>query len=472
MKETDNNTSALIVDDEEMALVSFELSLASHGIHPVVTCSDSRQVLTILDEQPIGVLLLDLSMPHISGEELLPQIIETHPEIPVIIVTGFNEVNKAVECMKLGAFDYMVKPVEGARLATGAKRALEIRALRRENAALKDHVLDTHLHHPEAFKHIITKHPDMYALFNYCEAIAESPECVLVTGETGSGKELIVQAIHALSGRKGRFVAVNVAGLDDTVFSDTLFGHHPGAFTGATSMRSGLIEHAYGGTLFLDEIGDLNTASQVKLLRLLQENEFYPLGSDTPKNNTARVIVATQTSVTALKQSSTFRKDLFYRLQTHHVHIPPLRQRLEYDLRPLLYHFTKKACDELKKPMPSISESSIKELSHYDFPGNIRELEALVYDAVSRQTKGSLIINCTDTQESVKRSPLQSPGIERRVASARVTFPHPLPTLKEITQELVNEALRQTNHNQAAAARLLGITPQALNQRIKRNLHT
>ncbi|MGA8181988.1 MAG: sigma-54 dependent transcriptional regulator, partial [Desulfobacterales bacterium] len=319
----------ILVDDEEQALDSFEIALRSANMNHFVRCQDSRDVIPTLSSGEAEVMLLDLRMPHLSGEELLLKINSDFPEIPVIVITGANDVETAVKCMKHGAFDYMVKPVEKSRLVAGVKRAVELRELQRENRLLKAHVLSDKLERPEAFSEIVTHSAGMRSIFQYIEAISNSPRPVLVTGETGVGKELVAKAVHVLSDREGAFVAVNVAGLDDHVFGDTLFGHKKGAFTGADQARSGLIEQASEGTLFLDEIGDLSAPSQVKLLRLLQDGDFFPIGSDVAKKSSARIIVATNQDLDGLKSSGIFRKDLYYRLCDHHIHVPPFRERLE-----------------------------------------------------------------------------------------------------------------------------------------------
>ena len=258
----------LLVDDEVQALDSFEIALRSANMNNFIRCQDSREVKSIVGRKEMEVILLDLRMPHVSGEELLPMLTSDFPEVPVIVITGADDVETAVKCMRSGASDYMVKPVEKSRLIAGVKRAIELRELQRENELLKAHVLSDKLNHPEAFSEIVTNSNSMRSIFQYIEAIAASPQPALITGETGVGKELVAKAIHTLSNREGAFVAVNVAGLDENVFADTLFGHKKGAFTGADQARSGLAEEASSGTLFLDEIGDLSATSQVKLLRL------------------------------------------------------------------------------------------------------------------------------------------------------------------------------------------------------------
>ena len=229
----------------------------------------------------------------------------------------------------------------------------------------------------------------MHATFKYIDAIARNDLPVLITGETGVGKELIAAAIHKLSGREGEFVSVNIAGLDDHLFSDTLFGHRKGAFTGADIPRKGLIERAANGTLFLDEIGDLHVESQVKLLRLLQESSYYALGDDFARLSNARLVFATNRENEFLSNPETFRADLYYRLQPHHIHLPPLRERLA-DIPMLFVHFLESAAARLEKQTPTPPPELITLLGTYHFPGNIRELEGLIRDAVSQHKSGVL----------------------------------------------------------------------------------
>jgi DNA-binding NtrC family response regulator len=407
-------------------------------------------------------------MPNISGEELLPMITGDSPEIPVVVITGSNDVDTAVKCMQHGAFDYMLKPVEKSRLIGGVKRAVELRELQRENQLLKAHVLSDQLEKPEAFSEIITVSTSMRSIFQYVEAIANSPRPVLITGETGVGKELVAKAVHTLSSREGDFLPVNVAGLDEHVFADTLFGHSKGAFTDARKARSGLIERAAGGTLFLDEIGDLSTTSQVKLLRLLQEGEFFPLGSDVAKRADARIVVATNQDLDALQSSRQFRKDLYYRLCGHQIHLPPLRRRRE-DLAVLVDHFLEKASKTLDKKKPTPPVELVTLLSTYHFPGNIRELESVIFDAVSNHTTGKLSMDLFKTHITKKHPiPPADAAEPPHETSTIVSFSHQLPTLKQIEQLLIDEALKRSNGNQSIAALSLGISRQALNKRLKK----
>lgn len=457
----------MLVDDEAQALDSFEIALRSASMNHFIRCQDSRDVMPMLSHQEIEVMLLDLRMPHVSGEALLPLIIADFPEIPVIVITGANDVDTAVTCMKHGAFDYMVKPVEKSRLIGVVRRAVELRELQRENRLLKAHVLSDKLEHPQAFSKIVTNSANMRSIFQYVEAISISPRPVLITGETGVGKELVAKAVHSLSNRTGNFVPINVAGLDDNVFADTLFGHKKGAFTGADQARNGLIEQASGGTLFLDEIGDLSHPSQVKLLRLLQDGDFFPLGSDVAKGSNARIIVATNQDLDGLKASGKFRKDLYYRLCDHHIHIPALRERLE-DVPILVEHFLEKTSETLGKKKPTPPDELSILLSTYHFPGNIRELESMVFNAVSSHKFGKLSMERFKSHIFQKHPGFETPSKKLlQEKKALISFSKQLPTLKQAEQRLIDEAMKRANGNQSIAALSLGITRQALNRRLK-----
>jgi len=458
----------MVVDDEAQVLKSIEMALRSRGLRNIMAVKDSREVIPFLSRQEVGVVMLDLTMPFISGEELLDEIVQSFPEIPVIIITGNDEIDIAVKCMRSKAFDYMVKPVEKSRLISGVMRAVELRELKKQNEMLKSHLLTGVLEKPEAFSKIITKDAKMIGLFRYMESIAGSREPVLITGETGVGKELMARAVHTVSQCNGPFVPINVAGIDDNAFSDTLFGHVKGAFTGADSTRKGLVEKASGGSLFMDEIGDLSPASQVKLLRLLQEREYFALGLDVPKVSNARVIATTNQDLAGLQKSGRFRKDLYYRLSAHHFHIPPLRER-PGDLPMLLDHFLKEASKALKKTRPSYPEELITLLSNYQFSGNIRELRAMVYDAVSRHTSGILSMEGFRAHMEQTRSCQHhesEPGTMGQGTSDLSGF-RPLPTFEQATQLLVREAMKRARNNQSMAARFLGISRQRLARHLK-----
>ena len=458
----------MIVDDEASILLAIDTTLQLAGLDNTITCKDSRRVMDMLAENPVELMLLDLNMPNVDGHRLLDDVRLEYPDVPVIIVTGAVDVETAVRCIKAGAFEYIVKPVEADRLITAVNRAVSYQELKRENRSLRRHMLRTDLENPEAFGHIITGNRMMLTLFQYVESIATTSQPVLVQGETGVGKELVARAIHRLSGLEGGFVAVNAAGLDDTVFSDTLFGHLKGAYTGADIQRGGLIEQADGGTLFLDEIGDLTQASQVKLLRLLQEGEYFPLGSDVPRSSNARIVAATNQRLSALLSQGRFRKDLSYRLQTHRIHIPPLRERLD-DIPQLLDHFLADAASRLDKPTPSVPRDLEALLSNYSYPGNVRELESMVFDAVSRHRSGVLPVetfNAHISREQASHGLL--PASHNIDVDPPITFSHKLPTIKQATRFLIEEAMRRSGGNQSRAAKILGISQQALSKRLKK----
>jgi len=457
----------LLVDDEQQFLFSAEIALNTNGINNVKTINDSRNVLNAMDREEFSLVVLDMNMPHISGLELLPQIVERHPTIPVIILTAVNDVESAVQCIKAGAFNYILKPVDNTRLVTTIRAGLDLRAIRNENKRLKDYLLSDKLENPDSFNEIITKSNSMRSIFKYIEAIAKSPLPVLVTGETGVGKELIAKAIHTASKRTGEMVALNVAGVDDNLFSDTLFGHKKGAFTGAEIDRKGLIEQAEKGTLFLDEIGDLSLESQVKLLRLIQDGKYFPLGSDMAKLADVRIVCATNQNLDVMKNKNSFRKDLYYRLQTHHIHIPPLRER-KNDIPYLINHFLEKASKQLNKKKPTAPKELYTLLSNYNFPGNIRELEGIIFDAVSIHSGGVMSLEPIKEKIFSKDSSKSFYTDSATEQVDKIIFSGQLPTLDEAEELLINEALKRTDGNQTIAADLLGISRRALNNRLNR----
>ena len=457
----------LLVDDEKAFLRSLSRMLwLRAGITNTVECSDSREVEALLAKRNFSLIISDMRMPHLSGESLLEAVNRDYPDLPVIILTGMDLVEQAVRCMKAGASDYFVKPVEVERLAAAVLRALKTAELKQTCARLKNSLLTDVLEQPEIFTPIVTADGKMLAIFKYLEAIATSPESVLITGESGVGKELIAKAIHALTRPDGPWVAVNVAGVDDTVFSDTLFGHLRGAFTGAKNFRAGMIDQAKGGVLFLDEIGDLSAESQVKLLRFLQSGEYFPLGSDRPKQANVRIVVATNQDLGQLQGRGKFRKDLYYRLNTHHVHLPPLRERQE-DIPLLLDYFLGEAAEKMQKRKPTPPSELSTLLSLYPFPGNIRELRAMVFNAVSLHQSRKLSM-------ASFRKAIGMDGSAANDADAvtsgtpLLTFHEELPNLKLAANLLVEEAMQRSRGNQALAAKLLGISPPSLSARLKK----
>ncbi len=450
--------SILIVDDEEAILQTFSITLQSEGIANVTTENDSTRVMDRIARDPPGLILLDLTMPRLSGQELLRLIHESHPQLPVVIVTGNAELDTAVACMKAGAVDYLVKPIDRQKLISTVRTYGELRELRQENASLARHLFTRTLERPEVFEQILTRDPRMLALFQYVEAVAFSSHPVLLTGETGTGKDLFAAAIHRASGRPGELVTINAAGLDDTMFSDVLFGHRKGAFTGAEQPLRGLVERAGAGTLFLDEIGDLSPASQVKLLRLAESGEYYALGTDVVRRCQARLVVATNRNLEEAVVSGAFRSDLYYRLSTHRVSIPPLRNRA-LDLPLLVDRFVQSAAEELGREPPLVPRALFARLRVYDFPGNVRELRSIILDAVGRNREGPLTLELPGDGNRA--------GALREEARVVLGFGESLPTIQQSVRMLIQEALSRSGGNQTAAARLLGISQQALSKRLK-----
>ena len=449
----------LIVDDEEQAIADMSEKLRADGLRNVLGCQDSRQVVQLTRSRELSLVLLDLRMPHLSGEQLLGELHALFPQLPVIVVTATDEVASAVACMQAGAFDYMVKPVEDARLLSGVRRALDIRKLQRDYRHLKEKLFTAKLANPQCFAPLLTRNRAMFGVFQYVETIARNTEPILITGETGAGKNLLARAIHAASGRSGEYVEVNTSGIDDDHFADELFGHHTGAFTGATEERKGKIQRAAEGTLLLDEIGDLSHTSQIKLLDLLDTGRYYPLGSDLPRRTDARFLIASNRDLEALLRKGTFRLDLYFRLSTYSIRIPPLRERNE-DLPLLMDHFLAAAARKAGREIPSMPSGILDLLAKYEFPGNIRELDHLVRDALARTTSSELSAAPFLEKTGKNLASQTEPPIS-------LAFPERLPTLDQATEMLIAEALRRARGNQSAAAKFLGISHQALSKRLK-----
>ncbi|MFC1745878.1 sigma-54-dependent transcriptional regulator, partial [Candidatus Riflebacteria bacterium] len=467
----------LIVDDEKHVLTSLKTILKTDGLNNVATYTDSREVLPFLAGNNVELLVLDLMMPHISGEEILQQVMEESPDMIVLILTAVQELETAINCMKLGAYDYLTKPIEKNRFLSIIKKILEFKELQRVSSSLKQGLFSRELQDPDAFSEIITKNPKMKSIFLYIEAIAKTPRPILITGETGVGKELIARAIHRVSGLKGEFVAINTAGLDDMVFSDTLFGHKRGAYTGADDRRPGMIEKASGGTLFLDEIGDLSQSSQVKLLRLLQEKQYFSLGSDVNKISNARILAATNQDLFELMQKNQFRKDLYFRLNTHKIVVPQLKERMS-DIPLLLNHFLEAAAETFEKTKPFIPKELIDLLSIYSFPGNVRELESMVFEALGRHKRGTLSLTTfKDTIFTVDHVLKENEGDllstmkqddKFSFKQMATNFDYQFPQIAEVENYLVEEAMRIAGGNQSLAAKMLGLSRSTLHKRLKK----
>ncbi|MEX2443828.1 MAG: sigma-54 dependent transcriptional regulator [Alkalispirochaeta sp.] len=464
----EKSTAILIVDDDPVALELIEVNLRGLGFGAILTADSGEQALRIVRERSVAAVVLDLFMPGISGFDVLERMNEELPWIPVIVVTVSDSVDAAVQCMRHGAFDFMTKPLDRNRLGSAVNHAIRVRDLEGRLELLRDTAEDIEgPSNRQAFAGIITVSPRMKATFQYVEAIASSPHAVLITGESGTGKELIARAVHDVGGREGPFVPINVAGLDDVMFTDTLFGHRRGAFTGADHNRGGLVERAQGGTLFLDEIGDMEINSQIKLLRLLQEGEYYPLGSDEPAHARVRIVAATNADLVEKQRQGLFRKDLYYRLISHLITVPPLRERPE-DIPVLADHFAEEAARSIGKPKPRINPAVEDILRQYAFPGNVRELQSMMADAVSRTRGDALPVSVL--REYLDRSSDADHALGAsdtgRGGGDRFSWRGPFPALEEVVEFLITEALRRSDYNQTAAARLLGISQSTLSRRL------
>ena len=461
----DNKTvTVILVDDEREILETEALILEMNGYENVKTCSSGPAALRETGAHPNSIVLLDVTMPEMDGIEVLRRITEQYPEVTVIMLTGLNDAETAVACMKAGAFDYIVKPIDQARLITCVGKAIEHRMIIAETQRLRESVLNGTVTDPGAFSHIVTCNEKLLAIFRYIEAIAPTELPILLTGETGAGKELFARAVHNASGRSGEFVCVNTAGIDDTLFSDTLFGHEAGAFTGAQKERRGFIAKAEGGTLFLDEIGDMRPESQVKLLRLLQERTFYRLGSEQEERCGARIVAATNRSIDELQRSGSFRRDLFFRLKAHHIHIPPLRDRLD-DLPLLLDRFLDHAAKEQGKAKPTAPPELLAILRNYDYPGNVRELQGMVFDAVGRHAGG--VLSCSSFREATGLAAPKESFVTAPDEAVSLSFPVRLPTAKMLETALVEEALKRAGGNRKLAAEMIGMARQTFSNKCK-----
>lgn len=455
----------LIVDDEQDWRSTIKTILhVEAGFNNVLECSDSRQTLELLRKVPCSLVLLDLNMPQLSGLELLPQILEEFPTVKVLIFSGVNQVETAIECVRKGAFNYVIKSTELGQLIISIHNALWAQSLAEENLVIRKAFLSESLQHPHCFSHIITQCPKMSTIFRYCEALSHSPEPVLISGESGTGKELVAQALHKLFCPDKPLISFNVAGLDDNAFSDTLFGHIKGSYTGAIEARKGLIDYAGQGVVFFDEIGDLSRDSQLKLLRLLQEGEYFPLGSDSVRKSQARFIFATNRNLEEMVAQGAFRSDLLYRLNAHHVQLPPLRQRPR-DIPLLVDHYIQEAAAQMNRSDLTVTREVYRLLQAYSFPGNIRELRALIYDAAARAIAGPIGAEYFVEKIAVKGGAAKH-SVDAVTAGAGVIFTGALPTLKEINRVVIDEAMNRAGGNHRKAAELLGITRSALSKRL------
>ncbi|MBF0313485.1 MAG: sigma-54-dependent Fis family transcriptional regulator [Oligoflexia bacterium] len=461
----------LIVDRDVLFIKNLSALLGSVKINNIIACQEGEESLAILAKRRVSLVLLDTKIRVHNHRALLNELHENFPETKIIAFTESSSIDDAIECMKLGVHDYFSKPPECGKLIVSIQNLIDQLELAKANTpAAKE---QSPPHKPPLAKHdssIIYAHQKMFELIDYTASVATSSHPVLITGETGVGKEVFANLIHKFSKRKGKLVAINISGLDENIITDTLFGHKKGAYTNADSERKGLIEEASGGTLFLDEIGDLNPSSQLKLLRLIQENEYYPLGYDRPKYSTARIVTATNQDLKERMQSGLLRKDLYYRLQTHEVQIPPLRERID-DVPLLVQHFAREYAKLYEREVPNFSHEALQQLMSYHYPGNVRELRSMVFDIIQTLPATTTHIESlhlrgkiTTTDDRDKASASASLGFASDLFSKLTTLPH----LKSVTNALIKEAMKRANHKQQRAASMIGITQQALSKRLKK----
>jgi len=366
----------LVVDDEEIVIRSCLRILGGSG-YEVDSVQSGGDALRKVEEGPYDVMILDIMMPKMDGVEVLQRVKETHPDIDVIMVTGLSQIETAVRCMKLGAFDYLPKPFDPDELKLVVERALERRRLLQENLNLRSEVSSKY-----RFENIIGSSPPMQSVYRLIAQCAPTNSTVLITGESGTGKELIARAIHYNSLRKDKsFVAVDCNSLSETLLESELFGHVKGAFTGAVASKKGMFEIANHGTLFLDEIGNISLSTQAKLLRVVQEREFKAVGDTRTHETDIRLITATNKDLRAMVSGGSFREDLYYRINIFPIRIPPLRERRQ-DIPALAFHFLGVFSEELGKKVTEFSDGAMNALVNHDWPGNVRELENTVQRAM------------------------------------------------------------------------------------------
>lgn len=448
--------TVLVVDDEKNYLLVLETLLVKEGL-AVLTAGNGLEALDVLSEAEVDLVLTDMKMPAMGGIELLSAVKEKDPDLPVILMTAFGTVDKAVEAMKKGASDYLTKPFENKEMLRTVNKALEFGRLMRQNRLLAGQVAQKF-----GFDNLVGKSKEMLEVYQVVEKVAPTKATVLVSGESGTGKELIARAIHHRSDRENKpFISVNCSALTETLLESELFGHEKGAFTGATSARKGRFELAHGGTLFLDEIGHTTPALQVKLLRVVQERNFERVGGNRTIDVDVRLITATNKDLKGLVDAGQFQEDLYYRLNVVHISLPPLRERGD-DVALLATHFLNKYSAELGRGEMNFEPQAIQALKGHDWPGNVRELENMVERTVVLASGET--IRAADLPSEVTGSGLGQVDLDKFVASGT-----PLPeTLEQLEVYLIKQALDKANNVQARAAEFLGIGKSLLQYKLKK----
>ncbi len=443
----------LVVEDEPVQLESLAGFLSKQG-YRVLKAANPEQAILNIRNSAVDIVLSDFRMPGMSGVKLLEAIKEINPSIQVIIMTAYGTVESATDAMKLGAADYITKPIDLYRLQVLISNILERKQLISENRLLRQQLTERF-----SVDGIIAESDAMSQVLNVAGRIADSNASVLITGETGTGKELIARSVHFSGSRHNQpFVAVNCAALPDTLLESELFGHEKGAFTGADRQRKGRFETAEGGTLFIDEVGEIPLSLQVKLLRVLQEKTFERIGSNIPIQANTRIVAATNRDLEAMIREGTFRQDLFYRLNVVSIRIPPLRDRRE-DIPPLVEGFVRRFASENNKRIAGISREAMDTLMKYSYPGNVRELENIIQQSVVL-TRGETIMQ-SDLPVRLNESPKGS----KPVMSGDETFPE---KVEAFEKSLILDALSKSGQVQTRAAELLGISERHLRYKLKK----
>ncbi len=450
----------LVVDDEPNYLIVLAELLRDED-YEVFTADSATAALPIVRDTDLDLVLSDMKMPGMDGIAFMKKIKEFNKNLPVILITAYAEVEKAVEAMHLGAFTYLAKPFSNDQLLASIRKAIEHYGLVREIKRLRSEISPR-----SGFEGMIGKNPSMLSVYQLIEKVAPAPSSVLITGESGTGKELVARAIHNLSPRsEAPFISVNCAALSHTLLESELFGHEKGAFTDAISMRKGRFELADGGTLFLDEIGEMPASLQAKLLRVLQERAFERVGGNTTLTIDVRILTATNREIKDEVDKGNFREDLYYRLNVIHIHLPPLRERVD-DIPALVTHFLQKNAGRLGKEQITISPEALRLLVTLPWEGNIRELENTIERAA---------ILCAD--DRIEAEDVQPDSTEFRAQkwSSGLDLAQFVPeglglseVLNGIEEKLVRQALENANNIQARAAEQLGITKSLLQYKMKK----
>jgi DNA-binding NtrC family response regulator len=443
--------SILIVEDEPKMLRLLELNLAEEG-YTVRTAADAEAGLKLFREHRIDLVVTDLRLPGMNGLEFLEAVKRADSRVPVIVMTAYGTVETAVEAMKAGASDYILKPFSLEELRLLARKELDVRRLHEENRSLREA-----LGRRYEFKNIIAHSPRMQEVLATVERVAPTNSTVLLGGESGVGKDMIARAIHEHSRRaSGPFIKINCTAIPENLLESELFGYEKGAFTGAVSAKPGKFELADKGTIFLDEIGDVPGSIQVKLLRVLQDREFERLGGTRTLKVDVRVVAATNQDLRAALEEGTFREDLYYRLNVVPINIPPLRERRE-DIPYLVDYFIERFARESGKPIRGITPAALKMLMEFHWPGNVREVENIIERGVALSAGDMLDVHDVRLDLSPAR------GVPAFTGSV---FPPEGVTLEQFEDGIIQEALRRSNGNKSQAARMLGISRNALRYRL------